>query len=181
MAARMEILRKREEENAVKQAMKEEERQRAMALKEAERLEKMRQKAEENERKQRETEEAARKRAHDLAIKEEQRHRYMSEQNARRREASQQKSLAKQEKIALAKEAAEAVLLETRRRFAERETISYNRRLEFEAGRKRSFDAAKMKARAKSLAMKKAFDDAKQIEAKRREDMLEVMKKTEVR
>ena len=29
--------------------------------------------------------------------------------------------------------------------------------------------------------MRKAFEDAKQIEAKRRDDMLEVMRKTEIR
>lgn len=105
----------------------------------------------------------------------------MSEQNTKRREISLKKRMEKEEKISLAKESQETVLAETRRRFAERETISHNRRLEFEASRKKSFDMAKLRARAKSIAMKKAFDDAKQMEAQRRDDMLEVMRKTEIR
>jgi hypothetical protein len=100
---------------------------------------------------------------------------------SKRRDVSLKKRLDKEQKINLAKEAAESVLAETRRRFAEREVISTNRRFEFERTRKLSFDLAKHKAKAKSIAMKKAFEDAKYIEEKKKEDALEVMRKAEIR
>ena len=48
----------------------------------------------------------------------------MSQQMSKRRDVSLKKRLDKEQKINLAKEAAESVLAETRRRFAEREVIS---------------------------------------------------------
>ena len=100
---------------------------------------------------------------------------------SKRRDVSLKKRLDKEQKINLAKEAAESVLADTRRRFAEREIISTTRRIEFERTRKLSFDLAKHKAKAKSIAMRKAFEESKALEEKRKSDALEVMRKAEIR